>query len=67
VYNSDLPGPEGVPNQECADWCRELQDPSHMYFVNPRCVSETPSCDKIEEYREKDHTVCEGKPLPKEE
>jgi len=64
VYNSDLPGPDGVPNQECVDWCHELQDPEHLYFVNPKCVSEVTSCSQIEEARKRDYTTCAGKPMP---
>lgn len=56
VYNNDLPGPEGVPNQTCADNCRELQGKG--FFVNPRCVAIVPSCEVIEEYRQKQPDVC---------
>jgi hypothetical protein len=56
VYNNDLPGPTGVPNQSCADNCVELQNKG--FFVNPRCVTDVPSCDKIEEYRQHDAATC---------
>jgi len=58
VYNNDLPGPPDVPNQSCEDWCQELQDPDHLYFINPRCVSLVPTCEDIEPYRKKDPAVC---------
>ena len=58
VYNNDLPGPPDVPNQTCEDWCAELQDPEHLYFINPRCVSEVTSCEQIEEYRKRDPETC---------
>ncbi len=51
LYNSDLPGPKGVANQTCADWCEEVQ--GRGMFQNPRCVKTVPSCDLIEEYRKK--------------
>jgi hypothetical protein len=58
VYNSDMPGPTGVPNQTCQTWCEELQDASHLFFVNPRCVATVTSCDQIEEYRKKEPALC---------
>lgn len=59
VYNNDIAGPADVPNQTCADNCKELQDKG--FFVNPRCVSIVPSCDQIESYRQKEPDAC---PLP---
>ena len=56
VYNSDLPGPVDVPNQSCADNCKELQDKG--FFVNPRCVLTVKSCDDIEPSRQKEHETC---------
>lgn len=56
VYNSDKPGPKDVPNQTCEHWCIEMQD--RGFFINPRCVSIVPSCDKIEEYRQKEPSSC---------
>ena len=56
LYNSDLLGDPGVPNQSCADACHEWQDKG--VFVNPRCVSTVPSCDLIEDYRQKDPAQC---------
>lgn len=58
VYDNDKPGPVDVPNQTCQAWCTELQDPSHVYFINPRCVTEVTSCDQIEAYRKKDPATC---------
>lgn len=55
VYNSDLPGPPGIPNQPCKDWCEEIQ--TRGTFLNPRCVKTVPTCDLIEEYRKK---TCNG-------
>lgn len=51
TYNSDLPGPPGVPNQSCVDFYTELQD--RGYFVNPRCILLVTSCDQIEPARQK--------------
>ncbi len=56
VYNNDVPGPANVPNQSCADNCRELQ--TKGVFVNPRCVILAPSCDQIESYRQKEVDAC---------
>lgn len=56
VYNNDLPGPEGVPNQSCAENCKELQ--TKGFFVNPRCVSTVTACDQIEASRQKEPDVC---------
>ena len=58
VYNNDKPGPPDVPNQSCEEWCTELQDPDHLYFINPRCVATVPSCEDIEPYRQKDPGEC---------
>lgn len=51
VYNSDLPGTVGVPNQDCPDWCEEIQILGT--FLNPRCLKNVPSCGLIEEWRKK--------------
>ena len=58
VYNNDLPGPAGVPNQSCADNCRELQDKG--FFVNPRCVILAPACQDIEPFRQKEPSTCKN-------
>lgn len=59
VYNNDLPGPPDVPNQTCEDWCQEMQDPEHVYFINPRCVALVESCEDIEAARQKEPETCE--------
>jgi hypothetical protein len=56
LYNNDLPGAEGVPNQSCKDNCEELQKKG--FFVNPRCVATVQRCDQIEDYRQKQPDVC---------
>ena len=56
LFNNDLPGPEGVPNQSCADNCTELQDKG--FFVNPKCVVDAPSCEMIEDYRLQEPESC---------
>ena len=56
VYNNDLPGPEGVPNQSCSENCQELQD--RGFFVNPKCVIDAPSCATIEDYRLREPDSC---------
>lgn len=58
VYNNDKEGPVGEPNQTCQEWCEEMQDPNHLYFINPRCVATVPDCDSIEEYRQKEPDTC---------
>jgi nitrous oxide reductase accessory protein NosL len=55
VYNSDLPGPTGVPNQSCESFCRETQ--INGLFLNPKCLKSVPSCDLIEDWRKK---TCTG-------
>lgn len=56
VYNDNLPGKEDVPNQSCEDFCKELQEKG--VAVNPRCVSLTTSCKKVEEFRAKNPDQC---------
>lgn len=56
VYNSDLGGPVGVPNQSCVDFCQELQDSG--YFVNPKCVLLVTRCDEVEEHQLLDPASC---------
>jgi hypothetical protein len=51
VYNSDLPGPAGVPNQSCVDFYTGLQN--NGYFVNPKCVLSVTACDQVEAARQK--------------
>lgn len=56
VYNSDLPGPEGEPNQSCVDACEEWQ--ANGIPVNPDCVAKSPNCEEIEAYRLKSPDEC---------
>lgn len=56
VYNSDLPGTPGVPNQGCREFCEDLQNKG--LAVNPRCVAQVDSCDQIEDYRERVPESC---------
>jgi hypothetical protein len=51
VYDSDKPGPVGVPNSTCAQFCQYEQD--NGIFVNPKCVAQVPSCEEIEQWRQK--------------
>lgn len=51
VYDSDLPGPKGVPNKSCTDFCTGQQ--ANGVFVNPRCVMQVKSCDEIESARQR--------------
>ncbi len=46
VYDSDRPGPAGVPNKTCTDFCVEQQN--NGVFINPRCVMKVKSCDEVE-------------------
>lgn len=56
VYNNDIPGPDGVPNQKCTDWCKEEQVKG--VFLNPRCTKSVTKCEDIEPYRQKDPATC---------
>ena len=56
LYNNDIPGPKGVPNQSCTDNCTELQKKG--LFLNPRCVATAPDCKQVEEYRLKLASDC---------
>lgn len=56
LYNNDLPGPAGVPNQSCADNCTELQKKG--FFVNTKCVMQVGQCSQIESARQKDPKIC---------
>lgn len=58
VYNNDLPGPEGEPNQSCTEWCEEQQ--ARGFYVNPKCVRLVTVCEDIESARQKDESECEG-------
>lgn len=54
-YDSDKPGPKGVPNASCEEFCQHQQD-NHI-ALNPTCLAVVPSCDQIEAWRTKD---CQG-------
>lgn len=51
VYDSDLPGPAGVPNETCAQDCEKQQN--NGVFYNPKCVKLVTSCKDIEAARKK--------------
>lgn len=55
LYDSDVPGPVGVPNESCEDWCVKQQ--GNGIFLNPRCVMKATSCLAVETMRQK--TSCE--------
>jgi len=46
VYDSDLPGPVGEPNQSCEDFC--VQQEANGVSLNPECVAKVESCGQIE-------------------
>jgi len=59
LYNSDLDGEPGEPNQTCVEWCHELQD--RKAALNPKCTRLIEVCDQIEDYRLRNpETDCEG-------
>jgi hypothetical protein len=49
VYDSDIPGERGIPNQSCEDFCKQQQ--ALGVFINPKCVMKVKSCDEIESAR----------------
>jgi len=53
VYDSALPGPTGVPNESCTDFCTKQQ--ANGVFINPKCVAKVAACSDIEAARKK---VC---------
>lgn len=58
VYDSDKPGPVGVPNTSCEEFCKMSQ--ALGMPLNPRCVSLAPTCDAIEDFRVKNPETCGG-------
>lgn len=54
VYDSDKPGPKGVPNKTCVDFCTEQQ--ANGVFVNPKCVMGVKRCEDIESARQQ---ICQ--------
>lgn len=49
LYDSDLPGPVGIPNESCEVWCKKQQ--TNGIFLNPRCVMKAQSCGEVEALR----------------
>ena len=49
VYDSDRPGPVGVPNETCEEFCQ--QEEQNGINLNTLCLSQVPTCDQIEEWR----------------
>jgi len=60
VYDDSRPGPKGVPNLSCADWCRDLQKKG--YAFNPRCLRIVPDCLLVDDYQMKDPKECQATP-----
>lgn len=54
VYDSDKPGPKGVPNESCEEFCALQQN--NGVVLNPKCLLLVKSCDEIEAARNK---VCQ--------
>lgn len=51
VYDSDLPGPTGTPNESCTDFC--TKQTNNGIFINPKCVAQVATCADIEAARQK--------------
>ncbi len=51
LYDSTQPGPVGVPNETCTQFCVHQQN--NGVFINPRCVMQVTSCAQIEAARQK--------------
>ncbi len=51
VYDSSLPGPTGVPNESCTDFCTKQEQ--NGVFINPKCVAQATSCADIEPSRQR--------------
>ena len=49
LYDSDLPGAPGVPNETCTEDCEKQQN--NGVFYNPSCVKKAASCSDIESAR----------------
>ena len=54
-YDNDKPGPKGVPNATCEEFCERQQ--TNGVYENPRCLAQVPTCAQIEEWRQHD---CKG-------
>jgi hypothetical protein len=57
-YDNDKPGPKGVPNATCLEFCQRQQE--NGVYENPRCLTQVPACALIEEWRKKDCTAVDG-------
>ena len=53
IYDSSLPGPAGVPNESCTDFC--TKQTANGVFLNPACIAQVTSCAGIEAARQQ---VC---------
>ena len=51
LYDSTQPGPMGVPNETCTQFCVHQQN--NGIFINPKCVTQVTSCSQIEAARAK--------------
>lgn len=51
VYDSDLPGTPGVPNQTCEAFCEGQQEQG--VNLHTQCVAAVRSCSEIEESRQR--------------
>jgi hypothetical protein len=49
VYDSDVAGPPGVPNESCVTFCNKQLDNGVDIF--PECIARVKSCDEIEDAR----------------
>lgn len=59
-YDNDKPGPKGIPNATCEEFCQRQQ--TNGVFENPRCLLKVPTCDLIETWRQKDCRPDAGTP-----
>jgi hypothetical protein len=50
VYDSDLPGTPGVPNESCAMFCEKQQENGVNLYTG--CVAKVRSCAEIETARQ---------------
>lgn len=50
VYDSDLPGEPGIPNQSCTAFCEKQH--ANGVDLQPQCVAKVQSCAGIESARE---------------
>ena len=50
LYDSDLPGPRGEPNQTCTGFCEKQM--ANGLDLKPLCVAKVTSCDLVEPARD---------------